>query len=313
MRTFRLLLVSFACVGPMLQLSGASSNLAVVAAKPVIVSDAQQFDFRSETNGREYRLFVATPPGFDSAKRYPVLYILDANYYFAAARDMMHYIGGLKSPSFAPAILVGVGYPTTSKESISLRFYDLTPTKSTGATLPPTGGGEEFIRLLLDEVKPFVASRFKVDSEQQAIFGKSLGGLTVLRIMLNHPTAFSSYIASSPSIQWGERAVLKDVGAFAERTKIGALNIRLLVTVGGAEEKAMMTNCADFVQTLTALNLKGVTVTHVTFPDENHNSVSLSSLNRAMVFGLLSPTNYKHQENSFRSEVQRNGSADGGR
>ena len=302
MRTFRRLLISFACLGLILPLSGASSNLAAVAAKPVIVSDAQQYDFKSEVNGREYRLFVATPPGYDPAKKYPVLYLLDANYYFAAARDMMHYIGGLKAPAFAPAILVGLGYPTTSKQAMSLRQYDLTPPKDIKAPASQTGGGEEFIRLLLDEVKPFVASRFNVHSEQQAIFGKSLGGLTVLQIMLTHPTAFSAYIASSPSIWWGDRAILKNIETFQKRAKVEALNIRLLVTVGEAETISMRKNCTDFVQNMSSLKLKGVTATHVIFPDENHNSVSLSSLNRAMVFALPSPTSDKSQEpNSERS------------
>jgi uncharacterized protein len=161
-------------------------------------------------------------------------------------------------------------------------------TKRTG-TLPPGGGGDEFIRLLLDDVKRFVASRFNVDGKREAIFGKSLGGLAVLQIMVRHPTAFSSYIAASPYIQWNEREVLHHVGPFAERAKAGELNIRLLVTAGGTETEEMTSNASDFVKKLASLNLKGVTASYVLFPGEDHSSVSLASLGRAMTFGLPPP------------------------
>src|SRR5687767_7849467 len=111
-------------------LGGADSRpLSAANGAAVVVGDARQFDFKSESNGREYRIYIATPPKFDPTKKYPVFYILDANYYFAAARDIVHYLASLPSPSLAPALVVGIGYPATSAESMRLRFYDLSPLK----------------------------------------------------------------------------------------------------------------------------------------------------------------------------------------
>ncbi|MEY4939977.1 MAG: Ferri-bacillibactin esterase BesA [Verrucomicrobiota bacterium] len=290
MKTPALLVWLLASIGPAVGMGHASSsNLATAVSAPLVVSDARQFDFKSTMNDREYRLFIATPPGFDASKSYPVLYILDANYYFAAARDIMHYLGSLSRPSLGPAILVGIGYPTTAKEAMTRRVYDLSPRKSGRTDSPPSGGGEEFVRLLLEDVKPFVAARFKVDGQRQTIFGKSMGGLMVLHLMMRHPTAFTSYVAASPAIAPDEGFLLKDLVPFAERSKGSDLNIRLLVTVGGAETKVMIANSAEFVKNLQALDLKGVTATHVSFPDEDHSSVSLSSLGRALYLALPAP------------------------
>lgn len=260
--------------------------LSAVRGAAVVVGDAQQFDFKSESNGRDYRIYIASPPNFDVSKKYPVFYILDANYYFAAARDIVHYLASLPRPALAPAIIVGIGYPASTAEALRLRWYDLSPIKD--ETSPyPTGGGDEFIRLLLNDIKPFVNSRFKIDEKREAIFGKSAGGSIVLRILLRHTDAFTSYIAASPGIYRDGKAVLKDVNAFAERGRNSGLNTRVLISVGAAEEgRDMIKNASEFVQILTALDLNRLKVTHTSFPDENHESVSLPSLGRALRFAL---------------------------
>ena len=36
-------------------------------------------------------------------------------------------------------------------------------------------GGDDFVHVLLEEVKPFVRTRYKVDESRQTLYGKSLG------------------------------------------------------------------------------------------------------------------------------------------
>jgi hypothetical protein len=66
------------------------------------------------------------------------------------------------------------------------------------------------------------------------------------------------------------------------------LNTRFLISAGGAEvdEKDTLKNASEFVQTLSALNLNGLNVGLTIFPDEDHASVSLASLGRALRFAL---------------------------
>ena len=50
------------------------------------------------------------------------------------------------------------------------------------------------------------------------------------------PVAFGRFIAASPSIWWGDRAVLKDEPAFEEKVHRGEAAARVLITVGAEEE-----------------------------------------------------------------------------
>jgi hypothetical protein len=63
------------------------------------------------------------------------------------------------------------------------------------------------------------------------------------------------------------------------------MNIRTLLMVGGRETN-MMKDTAEFAKQVGALGLINVTVTQVSFPDENHSTVSLAALGRALRFAL---------------------------
>jgi predicted alpha/beta superfamily hydrolase len=97
----------------------------------------------------------------------------------------------------APAIVVGIGYPTDDfDESRRWRFFfDLTPPVYKGppeALLPDvtkTGWGEIFLRVIEEEVKPFLAARYKVDRTKQTLLGYSPSGLLTLHVLSRNPGA----------------------------------------------------------------------------------------------------------------------------
>src|SRR5262245_51135485 len=98
-------------------------------------------------------------------------------FFFDAAGAVMDqsFVGGV----VAPAIVVGIGYPTDDIRDIFARrrLFDLTPSP-VGAPGRSGGGGlDAFLRVIEDEVKPFVAARYRVDPAKQSIYGYSLGGL----------------------------------------------------------------------------------------------------------------------------------------
>ena len=261
------------------------------AGAPFVVPGAQQFDFVSKLNNRPYRLMVWAPK--DAAtKAYPVIYFLDGNEYFAAAAtDDWHYEN---------CITVGVGYITESvAEWRERRTFELTPSSDPTNKLP-SGGGEMFTRVLLEEMKPFIAARYKVQPDHQAIFGVSSGGLAVLNILFNHTGAFDTYIAGSPAISWDNRFVLKSEEAFSKRVKAGEVKVRVLITSSGNEQyrgtdpallaaaakTRMIDNAAELAARLRELNPKNMPVTYTLFPDETHGSGSYASLRRGIAFAL---------------------------
>ena len=257
--------------------------------KPVTIDGAVQFDITSQINHRGYRLFIHQPPALDPALTYPVLYVLDGNQYFAAGSDMLQRL--IEQDSIGPALLVAIGYPETDPGIWrARRSYDMTPSPSIeSAEMQQTGGAALFLRVIEEEIKPFVAARYNVDTSEQALFGHSYGGLFVLHTLFTHTDAFSSYISSSPSIWYNTQEVLRDEAAFAERAGAGAVKAQLLLTSAADEELAasperMLANASELAERLAAL--EGFRSERVVFAGEDHFTVSFAALNRALRFAL---------------------------
>jgi uncharacterized protein len=184
-----------------------------------------------------------------------------------------------------PANYVGLGYPTDEHSAYgALRGYDYTLSRDPNDKGDAArGGGPDFLKFLANEVKPFIASRYPVDTSKQILYGKSLGGLMVLAQLFSDPTAFSTYIAASPAIARSNREVLNGEAEFSRRAKAGELKLNLLITVGGAETAGpMIPNASELAKRLGALNPEKVKVSYAVFPDENHVLVSLASIGRAL-------------------------------
>lgn len=265
---------------------------------PITIPQAVQYDFTSRLNARSYRLMISTPAKTDPKKSYPVLYLLDGNYHFAAAANGAIYSAANQSTD--PAIVVGIGYPSDDFIDIrERRVLDLTPSVHPGDE-HRTGGGDMFLRVLLEEIKPFVASRHRIDDAREAIFGKSIGGLMVLRLLFRDPTAFDTYIVANPSIWWQNREVLQDEESFTSRVVRDELRLRVLITSAAEEQYrgsdptrlqearkvSMVDNAAALASRLTRLNSADVNVVYTVFPDEDHFSVSLATIGRTLKFAL---------------------------
>ena len=195
------------------------------AQTPVTVRGSIQFDMASEISGRTYRIFVFKPAATPPPSGYPVVVATDANMNFPimATLAAASALRGGKA-----ALVVGVGYPAEDDISpVLLRNRDLTPPTPLAGIRPVPGrpppkledygGADGFYRFLVEELRPAIAAAYEVDADDQTLFGHSLGGLFVLRALFNHPESFKNFAASSPSIWWNRRAVLKDEARFADQ------------------------------------------------------------------------------------------------
>jgi uncharacterized protein len=273
---------------------------------PAAIPNTTQYDLKSRINGQTYRIWISKPLNFDPVVAYPVFYVLDANVNIATAASVEAKL--TNDNEVTPAFVVGIGYPTDDlAESARRRTFDLTPFPYKGSIALPSGsksgGGDVFLRVIEDEVKPFVSSRFKVDSKRQTLYGYSLSGLLALRALFRNPKAFSTNILSSPSIFYNNREVLADEEAFSKRASSGELHLKILVTSAGNEQyggddpallaessaSRMIENASELADRFAALNPANITVTRTIFPDETHNSVGPISLTRAIRFALPPP------------------------
>jgi hypothetical protein len=170
------------------------------------------------------------------------------------------------------------------------------------------GQSEAFYRFIVDELRPAIAALYPVDPANQTLYGHSFGGLFTLGVLFNHPEAFRSYVASSPSIWWNGRSVLRGEAAFTHAVEAKRVAPRILLMVGGREQIVLsdeplppgmtkemaekLTAEARMVDNMRELStrlagLKGgpdFTVESQVIDNEDHISVIPASIGRAVTF-----------------------------
>jgi uncharacterized protein len=293
-----------------------SSSAELPAANPVTVQGAVQYDMASAITGRTYRLFVFKPAAPPPPTGYPVVVLTDGNltFPFAATLNASFALTGGQS-----ALVVAIGYAADDYLTpVFLRLRDLTPPTPLSAIerapgLPPAkaedyGGAHEFYRFLVEELRPAIAAVYPVDADNQTLYGHSLGGLFTLGVLFRHPQSFRTFAASSPSIWWNRRALLRGEAAFAARVAAREVSPRVLITVGGTEQQVprtpvpnmtpaqakkmlrqarMVDNARELAERLRRINGgPGYQARYFAFEDEDHMSVVPASISRTLVFAL---------------------------
>ncbi len=280
----------------------------------MMLPGASARDVTSRT-GRDYRIFVWQPATGQLQSKMPVVYLLDGNGTFpiAAAAAALQSRRPERT-GVRPAIIVGIGYPTTLWLDAERRTYDYTPSVPEDA-LPQrpdrggwsrTGGADEFLDFLVDELQPMIASEFDVDADQSALFGHSFGGLFVLHALLTRPALFRNYCAASPSIWFGGDHLMQAKARFMAAKPVMPAR-RLLISVGSLEQaeaqsgdgssadydswirrNKMVENAKGFAADLATMDPASLSVTYKEFDDENHASVLPAAISRALRFSLMS-------------------------
>src|SRR5437879_2121787 len=149
-----------------------------------------------------------TAAGKNSANYcYPVVYLLDAEEHFKSLTDTIQQVDRETGVRLFPEMIV-VGICNIN------RARDLTPSYSMynakgkkDREFKSSGGGDKFIAFIEKELMPHVNSSYPVN-DNRILIGHSLGGVTVMNILLNHTVLFNSYIASDPSMWWDNKMML---------------------------------------------------------------------------------------------------------
>lgn len=282
---------------------------------PVRIERSQQRDVTSRT-GRTYRIFISLPLVSPPLSGYPVIYMLDANATFGTMTEAVAMQSARPhATQVAPGIVVGIGYRTALPLDPERRTFDYTPevdrqtlgARPDGSAWPPTGGADAFLDFIEQELKPIIARDFAIDADRQALFGHSFGGLFTLYALFSRPGTFQAYVAGSPSIWFGDRAILKSERAFVGRPREEGSSVRLMIGVGGLEQtlspdeqampdgsprgpwierNRMVDNAREMAGRLQALQTSGLTVAYEEFSGENHASVVPALISRALRFAL---------------------------
>ncbi|NNF99436.1 MAG: alpha/beta hydrolase [Desulfobacteraceae bacterium] len=276
----------------------------------VTLPNTQLRHFASSIVDQEYSLFISLPLSMGtSVRKYPVLYMLDANAGFCALAEIARLLS--MGNEIHEMIIVGISYPGGFKQWQTLRTRDYTPSvwpafmETQGNSFLTQadyrkimGGAESFLDFIRDELKPFVEQNYPVESNDSGILGDSFGGLFALFSLLTRPDTFSRYIIGSPSIWW-DNAILHTIEQeYASVNTDLAANV--FMSVGSAEDDIgeqavdkllqprMLEGMRWMAKTLKERNYKSLELTEVVLEGESHLSAVAPFINKGLktIYGI---------------------------
>ncbi len=274
----------------------AQRSLPASASGAHVLARSREHRINSTAVGDSFLVQVRLPENYDpGTHRYPVLYVLDGDYWFGAASDIATYLTMVKEGP--PTIVVGVAYGGTSGLWWNTRARDLTPPQRFGdeKRFPAVAGADRFRRFLADELIPFVERSYSARADDRTLAGLSFGGLFAVHTLFEQPGLFQNYIILAPSVEW-DRRILFDTEA-----KLAANKTPLPATVffafGDREEVADVSTYRAFDQQVRSHDHPGLHWTSHVFPGETHISVypvgltrGLKTIHRASVTAAPAPT-----------------------
>lgn len=248
---------------------------------PYEATGTQVWNVPDALSGRDYQVFVSLPSSYSDSpgRRYPVLYVTDADYAFPVLRSIARRLN-VEGPKLEEIILVGLSY-AVGEESMSSRRRDYTPTPLQAGQAPGNdvhGGGAAYITYLRDRVIPFIAERYRTDERRRLFLGHSYGGLLGSQILFTDPTLFSGYVLGSPSFWYDTNVIERLEKDYARRHK--DLDAAVYMYVGEYENPAagqrydMVGDARRMEQVLRSRGYPSLRIEFDVLNDEDHLSVA---------------------------------------
>lgn len=235
---------------------------------PLVVGASHTIESREL--GEDRVVWVSTPESYAFGEaRYPVLYLLDGDAHLHTAAGLTRFFSRFNR---MPEMII-VGVLNTN------RRRDLTPAIGGVRRTNRSGGGEDFLRFLTDELRPFVEREYRTE-DYSVLVGHSLGGLLTVHSWLTRPDAFDAHIAISPAVYWGESASI--AAARAELPSRGDRNDYLFIGLGEFEGRAITDATNALVEVLEESAPESMRWTFQDFPGENHQTVPYDALHRGL-------------------------------
>jgi len=254
---------------------------------PFSITNSHTHGFVAKSNGRHYRVAVATPGKKIPGQPRPVLYVTDGDMNFGSAVEATRMLafGG----EIPPVIVVGLGYAGATPLSVmTMRNFELTHTldadyieRTAKSPAPVTAeglaGAPGFLEFIRDELAPQIDEVYGGDPGDRALFGYSLGGLFTLWALLQEDSGFQRFIAGSPSLWWDRRGLFEEEARRAAGAK--DLAVRVFVSAGEREEfpggplpafAGMVSNAVAFATTLASRGYEGMEVDLHLIPNVGH-------------------------------------------
>ncbi|MBZ0301523.1 MAG: DUF3327 domain-containing protein [Anaerolineae bacterium] len=183
-----------------LQLKTAQINVSVLrmpkarpfpdwAAMPAVPQGAMTDHFidSAHLGFENRRVWIYTPPGYDSSREYPVLLLMDALWCTGPLQVPAIADALIKHRRMAPAIIAMIQSPVQEDRPRELMSND------------------RHVLFLLTELLPFVRNHYRVNLQDVGVGGVDVGAVAAAHAALSSPAAFSRLLMISPPLQGGGR------------------------------------------------------------------------------------------------------------
>jgi uncharacterized protein len=277
---------------------------------PATILASEMRMMESTHTGRKYRITISLPLGYskspvegwpfnDIPVKWPVVYVLDANWYFGMVTDIIRPMAWCESTT--DAIVVGIGYAEDAdpieafRESFTRRNIDLTPVRDEDEEKSmeeqhkrptPTGDAGNFHKFIKDELIPVVEKEYRADPSRRILVGHSYGGLFAAFALFEAPDLFDTLIVGSPT-PYGNRFTFQREEAFAKEHK--KLPAKVYLYVGEFEEDINDTTVTDTLRLAAILQgrkYEGFSLVKQVFLDQNHCEVAAPGFQAGLKFAL---------------------------
>ena len=243
----------------------------------VTILDTEMRRLASSLTGYEYHIHIALPSGYaDTDKTYPTLYVLDPRLTFGMSTELTRLLAfGQELPQL---ICIGIGFSGPEKDMESYQVRDYVPKAQ--AEDPRSGGAENFLRFIREDLIPFVSSEYRVDPEDRGFSGYSLAGSFGLYTLFHHPETFQRYIISSA---WMDP---DDLQVFSFETEYAAthsdLSAQVFIGAGALEPEFVINNILKLEKALQIRNYPSLRLETYIFEGETHLSVVPHTISRGL-------------------------------
>lgn len=232
-----------------------------------------KFDIQIKNDDRGNRLYIAVPKG-KSKDNLKVLFMLDATAQFPMIMNLISQ----KYPNLNDFMIVGFGHDGDSAYNTAWRLKNYTPkikdeNLAKHEAYKNAGEAEIYYKSVVEPTIKKIKSEYKI--VQSTILGHSFGGLFCLNALFLHTEEFDKFVCASPSLGFGNGAVLpKDLG---ELENLKNKNIKIILTQSEIEYQNSHINSSENLVEFKdglELNLEPKTQFAKKFLDKNNTNLN---------------------------------------
>lgn len=254
------------------------------------ISNGLQYELNSTILKEKRIIQVQLPKNYSnedfSKANYPVVYVLDGDFNFALVSSIERFNTKFLYRPQPEMIVVGINSTD--------RTRDFTPTKETvrgrdgQLRFQTSGGADEFLKFLDQELKPFIEKEFRTNG-YNSLIGHSFGGLFAMYTLMTNPELFQSYIVLDPGLWWDDQFVYKRISEKWDKTDFTKQSLFVALAYEEPENakdrfahgSTIKNFCEEYID---KQSLNGLRSAWKYYPDYDHGLVPIAGILDGMIF-----------------------------